>query len=111
MENETKLIFISKELDDQLKRRVDVLVRQYLAIHRKQFIANYIKTNFSKFMGEDRPLTSKEVMDMLQISRATLNRRIKSKVIRPINPNEKVHRFLRSEIVECISSRKSDRKE
>ncbi len=96
-------------MDNALKRRIDVLVRTYFAKHRKKFIADYIEANFSKFMGEDRPLTSKEVMDMLQISRATLNRRINMEKIKPVNPDERVHRFLRSEVIEHLNSRKGGR--
>jgi len=106
MKNEKKMMFISEDMDNALKRRIDVLVRTYFAKHRKKFIADYIEVNFLKFMGVDRPLTSKEVMGMLQISRATLNRRINMGKIKPANPNERVHRFLKSEIIEHLNSRK-----
>lgn|GEM_PF-1637936 len=101
-----KMSFFSKEMKDELMCTIDIYVRVYLAKHRKRFIAEYIKENFSKLSGEDRALTSKEVMDMLQISRATLTRRIKKGKLKPVNPNERVHRFLRSEVVEFIRTGK-----
>jgi predicted DNA-binding transcriptional regulator AlpA len=106
MKNEKKLLFINEEMDNELKKRIDVLVRVSLVKNRKRFIEEFISRNFCKFMGQDRPLTSNEVMEMLQISRATLNRRIKSQKINPINPDERIHRFLKSEVVESISSKK-----
>ena len=106
MKEINKMSFFSKEMKNELMWTIDIQVRVYLAKHRKRFIADYIRENFSKFIGEDRPLTSKEVMNMLQISRATFCRRIKLGKLKPINPNEKVHRFLRSEVIEQINSRK-----
>jgi len=106
MENKNKMSFFSKEMTKELEWKIDIYVRVYLAKHRKRFIAEYIKENFSKLSGEDRALTSKEVMDMLQISRATFSRRIKLGKLKPINPNERVHRFLRSEVVNFINSGK-----
>ena len=101
-----EFLFINEQLDNDLKKRIDALARVFLVKNRKKFIDDYIERNFTKLMGENRPLTSKEVMNMLQISRATFCRRIKLGKLKPINPNEKVHRFLRSEVIEQINSRK-----
>jgi len=106
MITEKKWTFFSKEMDNELKKRVDLLTKVYLVKNRKKLIDEFIKENFCKLMGNDRPLTSKEVMDMLQISRATFSRRIKLGKLKPINPNEKVHRFLRSEVINFINSGK-----
>ena len=95
--------FINQELDEQLKKRVDALVRVSLVQNRKRFITDYIAKNLSKFMGEDRLVTSKEVMNMLQISRQTLGRRIKAGVLNPVNPEAKRnYRFMKSEITNSI---------
>jgi predicted DNA-binding transcriptional regulator AlpA len=40
-------------------------------------------------MGEDRLLTSKEVVEMLQVSPQTLGRRIKQRKLVPVNPEAK----------------------
>jgi len=109
MVDKNEMTFFGKEMKNELKWTIDILVRVYLAKHRKRFIAEYIKENFSKFIGEDRPLTSKEVMYMLQISRATMNRRIKSGKLTPVNSDERVHRFLRSEVIEHLNSREGGR--
>ena len=101
-----EFMFINEQLDNDLKNRIDVLARVFLVKNRKKFIDDYIERNFTKLMGENRPLTSKEVMEMMQISRSTLNRRIKSGKLKPINPDEKNHRFLRSELVENLNSKK-----
>jgi len=95
--------FICKELDEQLKTRVDFLVKVSLVKNRKKFIEDYISQNFSKFMGEDRLLTSEEVMNMLQISRQTLGRRVKSGVLNPVNPDAKRnYRFMKSDVINYI---------
>ena len=70
-------VFICQEMDEMLKQRVDYLVKISLINQRKRWIADYIEKNFTKFMGEDRLLTSDEVVEMLQISHQTLGRRIK----------------------------------
>ena len=101
-----EFMFINEQLDNDLKNRIDVLARVFLVKNRKKFIDDYIERNFTKLMGENRPLTSKEVMEMMQISRSTLNRRIKSGKLKPINPDEKNHRFLRKELVENFNSKK-----
>ena len=98
--------FINKEADEQLEKRVKQLVIQYLAKYRKRFIEDYIERTFSKFMGEDRLLTSVEVMNMLQISRQTLGRRVKSGALKPVNPEAKRHyRFKKSDIDNYIEKR------
>lgn len=100
---------ISKEFDEQLKKRVEILVVASMVKHRKRFIEDYIERNFSKFMGEDRPLTSEEVMNMLQISRQTLGRRVKSGALKPVNPEAKRHyRFKKSDIVNLIERKGGD---
>jgi predicted site-specific integrase-resolvase len=64
---------------------------------------DYIFQNLSKFMGEDRLLTSEEVMNMLQISRQTLGRRIKAGILNPVNPEAKRnYRFKKSDVVNYI---------
>jgi len=103
MKKTNGFMFITKELDEQLKTRVDFLVKVSLVKNRKKFIEDYISLNFSKFMGEDRLLTSEEVMNMLQISRPTLGRRIKTGVLNPVNPKVKRnYRFLKSDINNLI---------
>ena len=62
-------LFINKELDEQLKKRIESLVLVCIIKNRKRWILNYLGQNLTKFMGEDRLLTSDEVMDMLQIDR------------------------------------------
>jgi predicted site-specific integrase-resolvase len=61
-------------------------------------------------MGEDHLLTSEEVMNILQISRQTFGRRVKSGVLKPVNPEAKRHyRFKKSdEAVEVMKSIKDD---
>ena len=50
-------------------------------------------------MGEDRLLTSDEVVEMLQISHQTLGRRIKQGKLLPVNPEAKRnYRFKRSDV-------------
>lgn len=72
MKSKKKKIFICQEMDEMLKQRVDYLVKISLINQRKRWITDYIEKNFAKFMGEDRLLTSKEVVEMLQISSQTL---------------------------------------
>ena len=102
--NVTKdIMFINRELDEQLRKRVEALVKVYLVKHRKRLIEDYISENFSKFMGEDRLLTSDEVMNMLQIARQTLGRRIKAGLLNPVNPEAKRnYRFMKSDVVDYI---------
>lgn len=75
MKAKKEKVFICQEMDEMLKQRVDYLVKISLINQRKRWIADYIEKNFAKFMGEDRLLTSKEVVGMLQISVQTLSRR------------------------------------
>lgn len=91
--------YLTIEFKNELKKEIDKLVKVYLAKNRKKFIGEYIAAHITKFMGDDRPLTSKEVMDMMQISRATLNRRIKTGKLKPLNPDERNYRFMKSDIV------------
>ena len=98
--------FISKELDEQLNERVETLVKVYIIKQRKRLIMDYISQNFSKFMGEDRLLTSQEVMNMLQISRSTLGRRVEDGVLVPTNPEAKRnYRFKKSDVINCIEGK------
>ena len=98
-----KIRFINKELDEQLERRIKILVGVYLVKNRKKFIQEYISENFSKFMGEDRLLTSDEVMNMLHISRQTLGRRIKAGLLNPVNPDAKRnYRFMKNDVINYI---------
>ena len=87
-------------LDEQLEKKVEILVRRYIKKHRKELIQDYISENFSKYMAEDRLLTSEEVMNMLQIS---LGRRIKDRVLIPTNPEaQRNYRFIKSDVVSYI---------
>ena len=57
------------------------------------------------FMEEDRVLTSDEVMNILQISRQTLGRRIKNGILKPVNPDAKRHyRFNKNEIFRYLDN-------
>jgi len=101
-----KNLFINKEVDEQLTKRVDFLVKVSIIKNRKRWIMDYFSENLSKFMGEDRLLTSDEVMNMLQISRQTLGRRIKNGVLTPVNPDAKRnYRFMKSEVVNYIEGK------
>jgi predicted DNA-binding transcriptional regulator AlpA len=103
METKKNFMFLNKETDGQLKKRVEMLVKVYLIKNRKRLIENYIVKKISKFMGEDRLLTSEEVMNMLQISRQTLGRRIKAGILNPVNPEAKRnYRFKKSDVVNHI---------
>jgi len=94
---------ILKELDEWLPKKVETLVKVSLVKNRKRYIMDYIDKNFSKFMEENRPLTSKEVMNMLQLSRQTLGRRIKAGVLKPVNPEAKRnYRFMKNDVVNLI---------
>jgi predicted DNA-binding transcriptional regulator AlpA len=80
-----------------------MLVKVYLARNRKKYIEDYIVQNFSRFMGEDRLLTSEEVLNMLQISRQILGRRIKAGILNPVNLDAKRHyRFKKSDVVNYV---------
>ena len=81
-------VFICQEMDEMLKQRVDYLVKISLINQRKRWISDYIEKNFTKFMGEDRLLTSDEVVEMLQISHQTLGRRIKQGKLLHINTQD-----------------------
>lgn len=99
-------IFICQEMDEMLKQRVDYLVKISLINQRKRWIADYIERNFAKFMGEDRLLTSKEVVEMLQISVQTLSRRIKQGKLVPVNLEAKRnYRFKRSDVYKLIEKK------
>ncbi len=99
-------IFICQEMDEMLKLRVDYLVKISLINQRKRWIADYIEKNFAKFMGEDRLLTSKEVVEMLQISVQTLSRRIKQGKLVPVNIEAKRnYRFKRSDVFQLIEKK------
>ena len=109
MVKKNNLVFLNKELDEQLQSRVRVLVMKNLIKFRKKFITDYIEQNFSNFMGEDRLLTSDEVMKMLQMSRQTLGRRVKAGVLLPVNPEAKRHyRFMKNDVVNYIERKGGD---
>jgi len=98
-----KVSFLSETANKELEHAVEVLMLKYLVKYRKKFIEEYISSNFSKFMGENRPLTSQEVMDILLISRQTLSRWIKEGKIKPINSESGRHyRFKRDDIDRLI---------
>jgi len=102
--NTKNISLFSKEFDEQLEKEVERLVIKYLGKYRKKFIEDYISRNFKKFMGEDRLLTSEEVMNMLQISRQTLGRRMKDRVLIPVNPEAKRnYRFMKSDVINYIN--------
>ncbi|MGP1624255.1 helix-turn-helix domain-containing protein [Bacteroides heparinolyticus] len=106
MKAKNETIFICQEMDGMLKQRVDYLVKISLINQRKRWIADYIEKNFTKFMGEDRLLTSDEVVEMLQISHQTLGRRIKQGKLIPINPEAKRnYRFKRSDVYKLIEKK------
>jgi len=106
MTTQTKEFFICEEVDEMLKRRVDTLTKLYLIKNRKRLIYEFISKNFSKFMREDRLLTSDEVINMLQISRQTLGRRIKDGKLLPINPEAKRnYRFKREDVYKIIEGK------
>ena len=101
----TNNLCLCQELDEQLKKRVKTLVVEYLAHNRKKLISDYIEREMKRFMGEDRLLTSDEVMNMLRISRQTLYRRIKHGVLKPVNPDAKRnYRFEKSEVDNYIKN-------
>ena len=98
--------FICPEMDKMLSKRVDNLVKISIIKQRKRWIMDYINQNFMRFMGEDRLLTSDEVIDMLQISHQTLGRRIKQGKLTPINPEAKRnYRFKRSDVYKLIENK------
>ena len=106
MKKKNETIFICQEMDGMLKQRVDYLVKISLINQRKRWIADYIEKNFTKFMGEDRLLTSDEVVEMLQISHQTLGRRIKQGKLLPVNPEAKRnYRFKRSDVYKLIEKK------
>ena len=106
MKTKNETIFICQEMDGMLKQRVDYLVEISLINQRKRWIADYIEKNFTKFMGEDRLLTSDEVVEMLQISHQTLGRRIKQGKLLPVNPEAKRnYRFKRSDVYKLIEKK------
>lgn len=106
MKTKKEKIFICQEMDEMLKQRVDYLVKISLKNQRKRWISDYIEKNFTKFMGEDRLLTSDEVVEMLQISHQTLGRRIKQGKLLPVNPEAKRnYRFKRSDVYKLIEKK------
>lgn len=93
-------------MDEILKQRVNHLVKISLINQRKRWISDYIEKNFMKFMGEDRLLTSDEVVEMLQISHQTLGRRIKQGKLIPVNPEaQRNYRFKRSDVYRLIEKK------
>ena len=99
-------VFICQEMGEMLKQRVDYLVKISLINQRKRWIADYIEKNFTKFMGEDRLLTSDELVEMLQISHQTLGRRIKQGKLTPVNSEAKRnYRFKRSDVYRLIEKK------
>jgi excisionase family DNA binding protein len=106
MAKKKEKVFICQEMDEMLKQRVDYLVKISLINQRKRWISDYIEKNFTKFMGEDRLLTSDEVAEMLQISHQTLGRRIKQGKLIPVNPEAKRnYRFKRSDVYKLIEKK------
>ena len=106
MKTKKEKIFICQEMDEMLKQRVDYLVKISLINQRKRWISDYIEKNFTKFMGEDRLLTSDEEVEMLQISHQTLGRRIKQGKLLPVNPEAKRnYRFKRSDVYKLIEKK------
>lgn len=106
MKTKKEKIFICQEMDEMLKQRVDYLVKISLINQRKRWISDYIEKNLTKFMGEDRLLTSDEVVEMLQISHQTLGRRIKQGKLLPVNPEAKRnYRFKRSDVYKLIEKK------
>ena len=106
MKTKKEKIFICQEMDEMLKQRVDYLVKISLINQRKRWISDYIEKNFTKFMGEDRLLTSDEVVEVLQISHQTLGRRIKQGKLLPVNPEAKRnYRFKRSDVYKLIEKK------
>ena len=106
MKTKKEKIFICQEMDEMLKQRVDYLVKISLINQRKRRISDYIEKNFTKFMGEDRLLTSDEEVEMLQISHQTLGRRIKQGKLLPVNPEAKRnYRFKRSDVYKLIEKK------
>ncbi len=100
---------LDSETNEQWKQTIEVLVIAYLVKHRKRLVEDYITRNFSKLMAKDRPLTSEEVMDMLQISRSTLGRRVKAGILRPVNPEAKrSYRFERKDVINCINRKETE---
>jgi len=98
-------IFICSELDNMLRERVGFFVKAYIVKNRKKLILDYIEKHLKLFMEEDRVLTSDEVMNMLQISRQTLGRRIKNGILKPVNPDAKRHyRFNKSEVCRYLEN-------
>ena len=103
MKTKNEKIFMCQEMDEMLRQRVDYLVKISLINQRKRWITDYIEKNFMKFMGEDRLLSSKEVVEILQISHQTLGRRIKQGKLAPVNPEAKRnYRFKRSDVFQFI---------
>jgi len=98
----------NKEIEEYLEKRVETLVKKNMVIHR-ELNMRYLAKNLPKFIGEDRLLTSEEVMEMLQISRQTLGRRIKDGVLIPTNPDAtKSYRFKKSDVINYIERKGAD---
>ena len=90
----------------KVKKEKVYLVKISLINQRKRWITDYIEKNFAKFMGEDRLLTSKEVVEMLQISPQTLGRRVKQGKLVPVNPEAtRNYRFKRSDVFQLIEKK------
>lgn len=96
---EGKNLFLCKEADELLRKRVDLVAKAYVAKYARKYIKEFVAENLSILLSESEFLTSSEVMRILKISRSTLNRRIKSGVLRPINPEaDRNYRFVKKEV-------------
>ena len=96
-------MLINPEFDKKLRKWVANNVKAYMIANRKRLILDYIVENLPTLLAEDRLLTAEEVRNMLQISPATLGRRVKSGVLVPVNPKERRnYRFLKSEVINSI---------
>lgn len=96
-------IFLTRDFDKMLNKRMDTLAKVYIIKNRKSLILNYIAENLAIFMSEDRLMTSEEVMNFLQISRSTLSRRIKEGILKPINPEaSRNYRFKKNDVISSI---------
>lgn len=92
-------MFFCKEADDLLKERLDVLAKAYVIKYARLFVKEYITENLSVILSDSEYLTSKDVMNILRISRSTLSRRIRNGELNPVNPEaSRNYRFIKSEV-------------
>lgn len=92
-------MFFCKEADDLLKERLDVLAKAYVIKYARLFVKEYITENLSVILSDSEYLTSKDVMNILKISRSTLSRRIKKGELNPVNLEaNRNYRFIKSEV-------------